>query len=149
MKSHVLTLIGVVFVAGIIGLAQTNNELRQKYGPPDSQGRYVVRPGIGLTADVDKNGKTREIMVRPLSSKTNSTSQASEKPTVMNSEVAKAILSEVLPVSKRGRFQGTGSAEFGCTSIDHLNYEKVLIRISNRCAQQKGGTYSINIRWKD
>jgi hypothetical protein len=149
MKNHVLTLIGVVLVAGIIGLAQTNDELRQKYGPPDSQGRYIVRPGIGLTAEVDKNGKTREIMVRPLSSKTNSTSQASEKPTVMNSEVAKAILSEVLPVSKRGRFQGIGSAEFGCTSIDHLDYEKVLIRISNRCVQQKGGTYSINIRWKD
>jgi hypothetical protein len=149
MKSHMLTLIAIVFMAGIVGLSQTNNELKQKYGPPDSEGRYIVRPGIGLTAHVDETGKTRAINVRPLGSKNSSTGQSSEKPLVMNSDVAKAILSEILPVSKRGRFIGTGNAEFGCTSIDDLDYEKVLIRISNRCPQQKGGTYSINIRWKD
>lgn len=149
MKRHVLTLIAIVFMVAIIGISQTSNELRQKYGPPDSEGRYIVRPGIGLTAQADKTGKTRVITIRPLSSKNNSTVQSSEKPKVMNSDVAKAILSEVLPVSKRGRFQGSGNAEFGCTSIDDLDYEKVLIRINNRCPQQKGGTYSIDIRWKD
>src|SRR5215217_4019489 len=100
MKNHVLTLIVLVLMAGIVGLAQTNNELRQKYGPPDSEGRYIVRPGIGLTAQMDGNRKTRAITVQPFSPKGISTSQSSEKPIVMRTDVAKAILSEILPVSK-------------------------------------------------
>ncbi len=141
-------LIAITLFAAIVGLAQTTSDLQKKYGPPDSEGRYIVRPGIGLVATVDDTGTMQDITVGPISANPKSTAQSGEKPTVMKSEVAETILNEILPVSKRGQYKGTGNAEFGCTSVDHMEYEKVLISIRNRCAEQGGGTYSINTHWK-
>jgi len=148
MKSHVVILLALILFAGIVGVSQTTSDLQKKYGPPDSEGRYIVRPGIGLIATVDDAGTMRDITIGPISSNPKSAAQPAEKPTVMKAEVAETILSEVLPVSKRGRYKGTGNAEFGCTSVDHMEYEKVVISIRNRCAEQGGGTYSMNIHWK-
>ncbi len=66
----------------------------------------------------------------------------------MKAELAKEILDEVVPVSRRGRYKGTGNAEFGCTSVVHMEYENAIISITNRCDEQGGGTYSLQVHWK-
>ena len=52
MKKRLIFLIWlVVFLFSIFAIAkaQTRDELRQKYGGPDANGHYIVRPGIGLS----------------------------------------------------------------------------------------------------
>jgi hypothetical protein len=149
MKSQLMMLLLVSSMAGIAGLSQTTGDLQKKYGPPDASGRYIVRPGIGLTVWVNETGIVREMIVAPMNPATDSTRESSEKSPVMKPDVAQAILSEIAPVSRRGRYRGTGNAEFGCTSVDHLQYENTIISISNRCAQQGGGTYSVRVHWKN
>jgi hypothetical protein len=149
MKGRVVAISTLMFLVSIVALSQTAGELRKKYGPPDEVGRYIIRPGIGLTVRADEAGVTRDLMVRPITTAaTNANDKSSEKPSVMGPDVAQAILSELAPDSKRGRHKGTGNAEFGCTSVDYLEYDNALISVSNRCSQQGGGTYSINIHWK-
>lgn len=148
MKSHVILLLVMTLAGTIVGVSQTSSDLQRKYGPPDALGRYIVRPGVGMTVRVNEKGITTEMTVRPIRQATDLADRKAEGAPVIKRDVAHAILSEIAPVAKRGRYKGTGNAEFGCTSVDHLDYEKALISISYRCSQQGGGTYSINVRWK-
>jgi hypothetical protein len=148
MKRYLIALLALTLLGSAAGLSQTAGDLQKKYGPPDASGRYTVRPGIGLTVRPDESGNAREVTIKPIDSSADATGRASKKAPVMNPGVAREVLDEVAPASKRGQYEGAGNAEFGCASVDHLRYENVLISISNRCHQQGGGTYSINIRWK-
>jgi len=148
MKIYLVVLVAFTLLVGIVGLSQTSSDLKKKYGPPDDLGRYVVRPGIGMTLEVDEAGITRDITIRPINSDATSTSRKSKGGATMERNLAKAILDEVVPVSSRGRYKGTGNAEFGCTSIDHIEYENVVISMTNRCDQQGGGSYSARVHWR-
>ena len=145
MKVYAVILMALTLLVGIVGLAQGTNDLKQKYGPPDDLGRYVVRPGVGMTVQFDEAGIKCDITVRPLESSESSAKLNSKGGATMEPDVAKAILDEVVPLSERGRYKGTGNAEFGCTSIDHIEYENVVISMTNRCDQQGGGTYSVRV----
>ncbi len=148
MKSRRVLLLVFTLMVGTVGLSQTSGALRQKYGPPDHSGRYVVRPGIGMTVRVDGAGVTRDIAISPIESAASSTRRSSKTAPTMKADLAKAILDEVVPVSRRGRYKGTGNAEFGCTSVVHMEYENAIISITNRCDEQGGGTYSVRVHWK-
>src|SRR6266851_8334644 len=115
MKINAVVLVAFTFVVGIVGLSQTPSDLKMKYGPPDDLGRYVVRPGVGMTLQFDEAGITRDITIRPIESDATSTSRSSKGVATMERDLAKAILDEVMPVSNRGQYKGTGNAEFGCT----------------------------------
>lgn len=148
MKIYVVVLVALTLLVDIVGLSQTPSDLKKKYGPPDDLGRYVVRPGIGMTVEVDEAGLTPDITIRPIESDASSTRRSSKGGATMEPELAKVILDEVMPVSNRGRYKGTGNAEFGCTSIDHIEYENVVINVTNRCVQQGGGAYSVRVHWR-
>src|SRR6266404_670432 len=145
MKYQVIALFAFGLLVGVVALSQTKSELRTKYGPPDNSGRYIVRPGIGMTVGVDKAGVVRDITIRPIESATSLTDGNSKHASVMKSDLASATLDEVAPVSRRGRYKTTGNAEFGCTSVDHQEYANAIISITNRCDQQGGGTYSLRV----
>ncbi len=146
MKSRRVLLLVFTLMVGIVGLSQTTSDLRQKYGPPDDSGRYLVRPGIGMTVRIDEAGVTRDITIRPIEPA--ASSPKFKNASTMKAELAKEILDEVVPVSRRGRYKGTGNAEFGCTSVVHMEYENAIISITNRCDEQGGGTYSLQVHWK-
>ena len=139
--------VGFVLLSFAIVLGQTKSDVERQYGAPDSLGRYTVRAGVGMTIDLDDNGNVLKMMVKPISAKTDS-NRPGEKSNVMSAETAQSIVNELAPSSKRGKYKGTGSAEFGCTSVNYQDYEKVLISVSNRCSQQGGGTYSVSLNWK-
>lgn len=65
-KRFLVIAISFVFVALATVSAQTPGKLREKYGPADEKGRYTVRPGIGLEATFDPEGKPTEMTVKLL-----------------------------------------------------------------------------------
>lgn len=153
MKKHLILLISLtlfVFIIVMIGMAQTLDELEQKYGSPDVKGRYIVRPNIGLSVKYKQSRNPSEMLVKPLDSDTANISNIENEssPKVMPSGVAEEVLNELVPAEKRGKKGKTGNSEFGCTSIDYTEYEQVIINTVKRCEQQGAGTYSISVRWK-
>lgn len=134
----------------IIGMAQTRNEFKQKYGSPDSNGRYVVRPNIGLLIKYKQSQNPSEMVIEPLASDTangsNPEKESSNK--IMPSDEAEEVLNELVPVAKRGKKVEVAHFSFGCASLYHTDYEQVTINIAKRCEAQGGGTYSITVRWK-
>jgi hypothetical protein len=145
MKNRLLILIPLMLTAVIVGMAQTSDELTQRYGPRDQNGRYMARPGIGVTVEFGVNGQVSQMMIKPLDIKSGSAEAAVK---VMPSETVSGILQEVAPVDKRGQYRGTTVFRSGCTSVEHIDYERVAITLRSRCERQGGGTYSAGITWK-
>jgi len=153
MKIHLILLGSLtlfIFIIGILGMGQTQDEFKQKYGSPDAKGHYIVRPNIGLSVKYKKGRNPSEMFIEPLSSDTVNTSNLDNENSnkVMPSDVAEEVLNELVPVEKRGRKGNIGNSEFGCTSVDNTNYELVVIVVTKRCEQQGAGTYSIKVSWK-
>lgn len=134
------------FIIAIIGIAQTRDELKQKYGSPDAKGRYIVRPGIGLSVKYKQNQNPSEINILPLALDIEDTSKSSDE--VMPSDKAVEVLDELVPVSKRGAKVTAVTYSSGCPITISTEYERVIISINNRCQRRGGGTYSISIQWK-
>jgi hypothetical protein len=138
-----------VFMIVVIGAAQTRDEFKQKYGPPDTKGRYTVRPNIGLSIKYKQSRNLSEMIIEPLestASQSNFEKEGSNE--VMPLDMAEEVLDELIPVAESGKKGYTGIAEFGCTSVEYTDYEEVSTSIAKRCEQQEGGTYSISVRWK-
>lgn len=153
MKKYLILLISLslfVFVIVIIGVAQTRDEFKQRYGSPDSKGHYIVRPNIGLLVKYEKSRSPSEMVIEPLDSNTTSVLSVEKENSnkVMPSDIAEGVFDELVPIAKRGKKGNTGIAEFGCTSSEYTEYEQVTTNIIKRCEQQGKGTYSITVRWK-
>lgn len=144
MKTFLLISILLILTAVVTVVAQTSSTLKEQYGAPDAKGLFRVRPEIGLEAIFGRNGQPKAMTIKPFDTKGPNTNA----PKVMSKHTAVEILDEVLPVAQRGKKGSSYSSEYGCTSSDHIEYEKVVIGIVNRCERQGGGTYSVNIRWK-
>jgi hypothetical protein len=120
-------------------------DLREKYGAADAHGRFLVRPGIGMTAEFGQDGQVREMLIKRLDSEDESNGGRS---TVMSSAVAKEILEEVAPVARRGKLGKKSAFVSGCTHIAVDEYEHMSIGNVTRCEAQGGGTYSATVHWK-
>jgi len=137
--------ISVVLVAV---LAQSPSALRERYGAADDKGRYIVRPGIGLAVKYDTVGNPTEMVVKLLDDGITPRSTKPERRNVMRRDIALEILDEIAPVSKRGKQTAAFLEERGCYSLRTTEYERVTTNVANRCEQQGGGTYSIQVLWK-
>lgn len=143
-------LISFIFLIVIVGIAQTRNEFKQKYGSPNSKGQYVVKPDIGLLVKYDQSRNPSEMIIESLDTNTANGSSSERKSSnkVMPSDEAEEVLNELVPVAKRGKKIEQSHYSFGCASLYHTDYEQVTINIAKRCEAQGGGTYSITVRWK-
>lgn len=89
----------VAFVVSITLSAQSVDDLRQKYGNPVSQ-TFALRQGIGLRVKSKTNGVITEMRIVP-----NSTDGLIEsRDMTLAYELAKDLLAELLPPSRRGKF---------------------------------------------
>jgi hypothetical protein len=149
LRPHEMKGFSLIFITALVAVAQSPDTLKQKYGSPNANGLYTVRPGIGLELTSDRVGQPKAMTIKPLETES-STPRSSQKTgmKVMPKNTALEILDEVLPATQRGKKIAAFSAEYGCTSVDQDQYENITIDIVNRCDQQGGGTYSVNIRWK-
>jgi len=145
MKKFLSAVTFLILVLAVTVTAQTPQDLRHTYGAPDSLGRYIVRPNIGMRVKISPNGRVSEMILKPLDSE-----DASDRATsmVMSSALTKEILEETVPSNKRGKLQQKGGFAFGCTSTDFESYEFVIVSTITRCAAQGGGIYSASAHWK-
>jgi len=122
--------------------AQTTADLRNKFGPPDEHGYYIVRKGVRLKVSTEKE-KVREMVIQPDDVKSQvSYSSFIPAPTINE------IIAELAPVSLRGKHIRSIVFNAGLSSIAAEDYEKVTIGISST---ERGGTVGITsagIRWK-
>jgi len=128
-------------------MAQTRDKLKQKYGSPDTKGRYIVRPDIGLSVKYKQDENPSEISIIPLNLDTEDTSKSSDE--VMPSDEAEEVLDELVPVVERGAMGFAATFSAGCPFSNYTEYERLTILITKRCERRGGGTYSINVRWKE
>src|SRR5215216_1135103 len=80
------------------GLAQTANELRQKYRVSSRIESYDVRPGIIATVSYGDEGQVASILLTPPISDDENGASKNEMPM----KVVEEVLSELVPVAKRG-----------------------------------------------
>ncbi|SRR6266496_261724 len=145
MKEVLATVALLLTVLALAGSGQEAGDLRDKYGAADAHGRFLVRPGIGMTVEFAQDGQVREMLIKRLDSEDESNGGRSN---VMSSAVAKEILEEVAPVGRRGALKTKGRWASGCTNGHFAEYEHVSISDVTRCEAQGGGTYSASVRWK-
>ena len=146
MKKYLAIAFILVALADVF--SQTPSILREKYGPPDEKGRYTVRPTIGLEATYDSDGKPLTMTVKLLDDGTKANPNKPQLRQTMRRRVALEILDEIMPASQRGKQTRSFSYESGCFSRETNGYENVTTKVANRCEQQGGGTYSVQVLWK-
>ena len=62
----------------------------------------------------------------------------------MPDRLAREILDEAVPETQRGKYRGKGNAEYGCASVDFLDYEVVMVIVVN---PREGGISTIRVDW--
>lgn len=154
MGDRLMKALLVMLILAASCFAQTPDELRRKYGKQEilSQKssqilveRYMVRPGIMMTVKFGDGGRACELRIEPRRTRT----QNARRVEIIEAAAALHITEELAPALERGRLINTSDAQFSCASIIFRQYERVMIAVTERCAAQGGGTYSIKIRWKD
>ena len=90
--------------------------MREKYGPRDGNGRYTVRPGVGLGATYDPDSHPVVMTVKLLGDGTMAESKGLARRKAIRRDVALTILDEILPVRQRGKRTASFLEERGCSS---------------------------------
>jgi hypothetical protein len=129
------TLVGsLVLVFASLLLAQTPQDLRNRYGEPDME-HFRPRPNIGLTVEYGSDRLACEILIEPLQPLLHQDDQAQ----FMSSETVTDILEEVVPERIRGKqtLAGLHTAS-GCSEAVFYDYENLSIaRSTNNCLPLK------------
>ncbi|HEX8846841.1 MAG TPA: hypothetical protein VF791_19515 [Pyrinomonadaceae bacterium] len=146
MKHFLATTALLLTALAVAANAQKADEFRQRYGAPDSHGRYIVRPDIGMTVEFAENGRASRMVIKRLDSEEEGTS--SHQPKLMSESSAKEILEEVAPAAKRGKLLRTGGFAASCIRMSFDEYEHVTINQTIRCEKQGGGIYNAAVQFK-
>lgn len=134
-------------------LAQTPSELRRKYGKPETLShkssqvlveRYKVGSNITITVKFTAQGRACQLRIEPRPVQMDDPRDA-----VIPSALAYKLTEDLAPTAARGRLIKSSNVELGCATVAYNEYEQVMIAVATRCTQKSGGTYSVNIRWKD
>jgi hypothetical protein len=122
--------------------AQTTADLKNKFGPPDKHGYYIVRKGVRLKVSTEKE-KIREMVIEP----DHAGSQVGVS-SFIPAPTVNEIIAELAPVSLRGKHVRSVVFNGGLSSVAAEEYEQVTISTSST---ERGGTVGItsaSIRWK-
>jgi hypothetical protein len=142
-RLHVALFVGVMLLAVAPALsAQTTADLKNKFGPPDKHGYYIVRKGIRLKAITEKE-KVREMVIEP----DDAQSQVAAN-SLIPAATVNEIIAELAPVSLRGKHVRSIVFNAGLSSVAAEEYEQVTISTVLTERGGTGGITSASIRWK-
>jgi hypothetical protein len=105
------------------GDAQASDDLRQRYGPPDDRGRYVVRPHVTASVTRQSDGRASRILIEARGAG----GAAKGRGPRMLEKVAAEVIDELSPADGRGALLNSLNFSAGCTSIRADHYERVRI----------------------
>jgi hypothetical protein len=154
MRDGLVKALLVIFMLAAPCLAQTRDELRRKYGEPETLShkssrilieRYEVLPGIIMTVKFGDRTHACELRVEPLRTELSN----ARRTEVMKADEAAMITEELSPLLERGRLIKSLNVERGCSPVVYNEYERVMIVVIKGCVQEGGGVQSVTIRWKD
>jgi hypothetical protein len=143
----IVALLMVFFSAAV--LAQTADELREKYGPSEEvyvrRSGYVIRPDVLMTASFGEDGQMWEMVVEPK----RVTDAGIDQSKLMSPEEVAEIVDELVREGQRGRRGRAISFRSSCVEVDSEDYERVSIYRYWAC-NLKGarGIVSVKIVWK-
>jgi hypothetical protein len=126
------TIAGCFIVAASTLLAQSSQELHNRYGEPDQE-RFTVRPGISLTVQYGSDHLACQFTIAP--SKPFDPSDPIGSYSTMSASTVTDILEETVPAEMRGKQIPAGEWATGCANEnEEFEYENVLIvRSVNSC----------------
>ena len=114
------TFIGFAFSAfAQIDGAQFAADLHAKYGPPLARETFTVRPGFEMIVDYAANGHVCKIQLPPVG--------PSSDPGVETTQAVDDFVTELIPMTMRGRELRRMGEVFGLPSISIVEYENVAI----------------------
>src|SRR5262249_5571235 len=107
-------------------VAQSRDELRQKYGEPTSE-TFIVRPGISVTATFGTNGRVTEFLITP-----RNTALIKSRGASLTMDSVSAIVDELVPRSVRRKRLSAEFINLECLPENDCygtsdNYENVSI----------------------
>jgi hypothetical protein len=164
-SNNLLAVTLFILAPTLVGQAQTSARLRAKYGEPQmielrnnhpALERFLVRPNIQMTILYTDLGEPCEALIEPVPDSTPKTGRPEHAPDgdYMSTSEVIAVISEVLPVEKRGKkgnefFVNGGDREMklhhpGCTGIYGVEFENASVSAASWCW---GGTFSATIHW--
>lgn len=124
----------VLIVAATLAVAQTPQDLRNRYGEPQVE-RFSARPGIALTVEYGSDRLACQLLIEPPEHILSSHEQEAR---FMASETVSDILDEAVPPTTRGKKTGEFHMVSGCNGIDSTEYENVWItRSTHNCLPLK------------
>ena len=115
--------------AASFALAPSSQDLHNRYGEPDME-RFIVRPGIGLTAEYGSDHLACQILIEP----SQSLIHREEQPPLMSSDGVSEVLEEIAPATMRGKEILAAIHVSGCNEAHINDYENVsIMRSKHTC----------------
>jgi hypothetical protein len=125
---HILARSFLVAAASFI-LAPSAQDLHNRYGEPDIE-RFIVRPGIGLTAQYGSDHLACQALIEP----PQPLIHQEEQPPLMSSDGVSEVLEQIAPVATRGKEINTIFQVSGCNETRINDYENVsIMRSKHTC----------------
>jgi hypothetical protein len=110
-------------------LAPSSQDLHNRYGEPDIE-RFIVRPGIGLTAQYGSDHLACQVLIAP----PQSLIHQEEQPPLMSSDGVSEVLEQIAPAATRGKEINTFFLVDGCNKARMSDYENVsIMRSTHTC----------------
>jgi hypothetical protein len=94
-------------------------DLRAKYGPPLARETFVARPGFEMVVDYAANGHVCRIQLPPVAE--------GREPGVKTAQAVDDFLTELVPMTMRGKELGRMVEAMGAPSVSRIEYENVTI----------------------
>ena len=99
--------------------ARFASDLRTKYGPPLARETFTVRTGIEMVVDHAANGHVCKIQLPPVG--------PGRDPGVISTQAIDEFISELVPMTVRGKELRRWAEIFGLPSMSAVEYENVTI----------------------
>ena len=123
---HILVRSLLVAAAGFV-LTPSSQDLHNRYGEPDTE-RFIVRPGISLTAQYGSDHLACQILIEP----PQSLIHQEEQPPLMSSDGVSEVLEEIAPASMRGNEIFNSISSMGCSEVRITEYDNIAISRSTQ-----------------
>ena len=139
-----IVLMAILTCTAMVG--QTRDEVKTKYGSAVSE-TFIVRPGIGVTATCSSTGRIVELLI----SRQNTDLIKSRNGNALNNDILKAIINELVPMPKRGKYLMGSLLNVDCLPQGDCvgvkeDYERLTIYYN--AAEGGGSNYAV-VRWKE
>jgi len=131
LRNSVIIVILVTFFGVLQSNAQSAKDVLLKYGSPDEQGRYIVRPGIAAKVSISERGQVCNVFIEPTSL---ATSSVPGRP-LMSLKIVDEVIAEFVPESRQDQRRPALSMG-GYTTSEEYTYKQATVYLTTVCSSE-------------